>query len=66
MSTRRSLSSRLLTSVIRPDRRLSASKYFPSKEMQAWPPLAVEGKFASQHGPLRHFFAKGNLKIRCA
>lgn len=29
---------------------------FPSKEMQAWPPLAVEGKFASQ----------GNLKIRCA
>ncbi|CAL8156649.1 unnamed protein product [Prunus armeniaca] len=49
MSTRGSLS------ILIGDLVLLNAPCFPSKEMQAWPPLAVEGKFASQ----------GNLKIRC-
>ncbi|CAL8169361.1 unnamed protein product [Prunus armeniaca] len=49
MSTRGSLS------ILTGDLVLLNTPCFPSKEMQAWPPLDVEGKFAYQ----------GNLKIRC-
>ncbi|CAL8088970.1 unnamed protein product [Prunus armeniaca] len=43
--------------LVNPDRRLSASEYslLSIKRDASWPPLAVEGKFASQ----------GNLKIKC-
>ncbi|CAL9005350.1 unnamed protein product [Prunus brigantina] len=51
MSTRRSLSTSLIGDLV-----LLNTPCFPSKDMQAWPPLAVEGKFASQ----------GNLKNICA
>ncbi|CAL8161836.1 unnamed protein product [Prunus armeniaca] len=57
MSTRRSLSSRLLTSVIRPDRRLSASEYslLSIKRDASLASTRCRGKFASQHGSTAPF-----------